>query len=251
MAVANSTVLRDAVSRSKPFLSYEVSFPICQYRTSYGTVAPCARVPHCPAHCSNSPTRPLRARRRCGRSIRTACALPPAVRLEVHAHERIGADLTAEADELAGAHLVRLDATPEQIDQRLTGARAGRRLRATGSSPQRTRPTASSSARGPSSPRRRLPARLPHVVPRRLDRAVGGAERFHELHVEVRRESNAASGPRRSLPSPVRSLLRRAHRPRKRNRRSRARRLLQKVSSFQGEQPSGTAPTANSSISVV
>src|SRR3954463_14673939 len=39
---ANSTVLRDAVSRSKPFLSYDVSLPICQCRTAHGAAVPCA-----------------------------------------------------------------------------------------------------------------------------------------------------------------------------------------------------------------
>src|SRR3954447_1851998 len=49
--------------------------------------------------------------------------LPPPVRLEVDAHQWLGANLTAEADELPGAHLVRFDSAPEQIDERLTTAR--------------------------------------------------------------------------------------------------------------------------------
>lgn len=45
--------------------------------------------------------------------------------LEIHAHERLGADLTAEVEILRGADLVRFDAAPDEVVHRLAlGARA-------------------------------------------------------------------------------------------------------------------------------
>ena len=74
---------------------------------------------HCQDRCSRRPRRRLPGVGRAN-ALRCLHVLPAAVRLEVDAHERLGADGPAEADELTGPHLVRFDPTPEQVEHRWT-----------------------------------------------------------------------------------------------------------------------------------
>ena len=126
-------------------------------------------------------------------AFRLHVLLPP-VRLEVDADQRFGADCPAQADELRGTHLVRLDSTPEQVQHR----------RPLVAWPDALPPSVEiRKDAAPPHHRRRQIARDRHhvvappigeVVPGSFNRAVGRAERLHELHVEIRRQLEQRGG---------------------------------------------------------
>ena len=102
--------------------------------------------------------------------------------------KRLRARPPAEIDELGGAHLVRLDSAPQQVEHGGT---------------RRARPDAFPPAievgEDPAPPHHRRPELagdlhdilaplVAQMIPGRFDRTVGGAQRFHELHVEIGRQ---------------------------------------------------------------
>ena len=111
-----------------------------------------------------------------------------AVRLEVDADQRLRASTSAEVDEFAGAHLVRFDSAPQQVQHGWTRA-----ARSDAFPP----PIEVRKDTAPPHHRRRELARdlhdvvaplIAHVIPGRFDGTIRRAQRFHELHVEIGRQ---------------------------------------------------------------
>ena len=111
-----------------------------------------------------------------------------AVRLEVDADQRLRASAPAEFDEFAGAHLVRFDAAPQQVQH--GGTRAARsdafppsiEIRKDAAPPHHRRRELACDLHDILAPL------IAHMIPGRFDGTIGRAQRFHELHVEIRRQ---------------------------------------------------------------